>query len=96
MPAYYIKVVFDLNWPNFVQTSCDFSIEMAENILGGALYRVKGLLEQTLLEKIEVFDIVVGCIAVRYRPLEPVAKCPSGKFKLDYKAFLSSVGSMPA
>ena len=32
----------------------------------------------------------------RLRQWIAMPECPSGKFKLDYKAFLSSVGSMPA
>jgi hypothetical protein len=72
--ARYIKVVFELKWPDQSQPSVDTAIENAESAVGGSLYRVKGLLEQSLLQEIEVSEIVIGCVKVKYSIPEPTTR----------------------
>ncbi|ESQ76962.1 hypothetical protein [Asticcacaulis sp. YBE204] len=60
----YIRVVFDISWPD--SSNHDQKVINGKFDVGSELLRVKSLLEQSLMEAIEIHDIVVGCVTVRY------------------------------
>ena len=74
MPKVHIKVVFDLDWPADHPIVGDLGHKDFQHAVGGTIFRVKGLIEQSLLQEIELYDIKVGCITVRFRVLEPVTQ----------------------
>ncbi|MDC7675160.1 hypothetical protein [Asticcacaulis machinosus] len=62
----YIKVVFDMPWPENKKANLGTDLPQSRRGVFGAIYRVKSLFQSTLGDEVDVLDIVVGCVTVRY------------------------------
>lgn len=56
---------FDLHWPK-AGSGPDHGLGPQTDAVAAVLYRTKALLEQTLMQELQVYDIVAGCLKVKY------------------------------
>jgi hypothetical protein len=64
-PRRWIRVNFDLTWPKTGGAKNQMPDDQTDAI-AAVLYRTKALLEQTLMQELKVYDIIEGCLKVRY------------------------------